>query len=81
MTSWISVSICGEDVEVTERFTYLGIDIHVSAGVSQRSTDVWVGPGESWISGSWDAALLVPVWEDESPSLQVLRVSSLALGL
>ena len=28
----LSVTVCGEDVEVTERFTYLGSDIHVSAG-------------------------------------------------
>ena len=28
----LSVHVCGEDVEVTERFTYLGSDIHVSAG-------------------------------------------------
>ena len=28
----LSVPVCGEDVEVTERFTYLGSDIHVSAG-------------------------------------------------
>ena len=28
----VSVSVCGEDVEVVERFTYLGSDIHVSAG-------------------------------------------------
>ena len=26
------LSVCGEDVEVTERFTYLGSDIHLSAG-------------------------------------------------
>ena len=26
------VPVCGEDVEVMERFTYLGSDIHVSAG-------------------------------------------------
>ena len=33
MTPWIlSVPVCGEDVEVTERFTYLGSDINVSAG-------------------------------------------------
>ena len=35
MTSWMLLSclpVCGEDVEVTERFTYLGSDIHVSAG-------------------------------------------------
>ena len=28
----LSVPVCGEDVEVTERFTYLGSDSHVSAG-------------------------------------------------
>ena len=28
----LSVPVCGEDVEFTERFTYLGSDIHVSAG-------------------------------------------------
>ena len=28
----LSVPVCCEDVEVTERFTYLGSDIHVSAG-------------------------------------------------
>ena len=26
----LSVPVCGEDVEITERFTYLGSDIHVS---------------------------------------------------
>ena len=70
----LSVPVCGEDVDVTERFTYLGSDIHVCKpevnrhlgrawgvidsldlavifmsllAVSQRSIDVWVGPGES----------------------------------
>ena len=28
----LSVPVCGEDVDVVERFTYLGSDIHVSAG-------------------------------------------------
>ena len=28
----LSVSVCGEDIGVTERFTYLGSGIHVSAG-------------------------------------------------
>ena len=28
----LSVPVCGEDVEVMERFTFLGSDIHVSAG-------------------------------------------------
>ena len=27
----LSVPVCGEDVQVLERFTYLGSDIHVSA--------------------------------------------------
>ena len=31
-TAFLSVPVCGEDVEVVERFTYLGSDIHVSAG-------------------------------------------------
>ena len=28
----LSAPVCGEDIEVMERFTYLGSDIHVSAG-------------------------------------------------
>ena len=28
----LSVPVCGEDVEVMEKFIYLGSDIHVSAG-------------------------------------------------
>ena len=28
----LSLPVCGEDVDATERFTYLGSDIHVSAG-------------------------------------------------
>ena len=31
-TAVLFVPICGEDVEVVEGFTYLGSDIHVSAG-------------------------------------------------
>ena len=30
--AFLAVPVCGEDVEVTERFTYLGSDIHVSVG-------------------------------------------------
>ena len=44
--------------------------------VSQRSTDVWVGPGDPWIHCG---AATVLVQEDESPSLQLLGASSLAL--
>ena len=39
------VPVCGEDVEVMERFTYLGSDIHVSAGcepeVTRRLDRAW----------------------------------------
>ena len=41
----LSVPVCGEDVEITERFTCLSSDIHVSAGCEH----VWVGPTEPWI--------------------------------
>ena len=32
----LSVPVCGEDVEVTERFTYLCSDIHISAGCEPK---------------------------------------------
>ena len=31
-TGILSVSVCGEDVEFTERFTSLGSDMHVTPG-------------------------------------------------
>ena len=41
----LSVPVCGKDVEFTERFTYLGSDIHVSAGcepeVNRRLGRAW----------------------------------------
>ena len=41
----LSVPVCGEDVEVVERFTYLGSDINVSAGcepeVNRRLGQAW----------------------------------------
>ena len=41
----LSVPVCTEDVEVTVRFTYLGSDIHVSAGceseVNRRLGRTW----------------------------------------
>ena len=41
----LSAPVCGEDVEVMERFTYLGSDIHVSAGcepeVNRRLGQAW----------------------------------------
>ena len=45
----LSVPVCGEDVEVVERFTYLGSGIHVSAGCEPEVNKRRVGPGESWI--------------------------------
>ena len=47
LSAILSVPVCGEDVEVTERFTYLGSDILVSAGC--ETIDIWVGPGQLWI--------------------------------
>ena len=60
MTFWMllswSVPICGEDVEVVERFTYLGSDIHVSAGceseVNRRLGRAW-GVMDSLDHGVW----------------------------
>ena len=50
----LSVPVFDEDVEVVERFTYLGSDIHVSAGcepeVSRRL-------GSHGFTGSWSAVL------------------------
>ena len=41
----LSVPVCGEDVEVMERFTYLGCDINISAGcepeVNRRLCRAW----------------------------------------
>ena len=52
----LSVSVCGEDVELVERFTYLGSDIHVSAGcdseVNRRLGRAW-GVMDSMDHGAW----------------------------
>ena len=52
----LSVSVCGEDVEVVERFTYLGSDIPVSAGceseVNRRLGQAW-GVMNSLDNGVW----------------------------
>ena len=52
----LSVPICGEDVEVTERFTYLGSDIYVSAGckpdINRRLGNAW-GVMDSLDHGVW----------------------------
>ena len=52
----LSVLVCGDDVEITERFTYLGSDIHVSAGcepeVNRRLGRDW-GVMDSLDHGVW----------------------------
>ena len=52
----LSVPVCVEDVEVVERFTYLGSDIHVSAGceseVNRRLGRAW-GVMDSLDHGVW----------------------------
>ena len=52
----LSVPVCGEDVEVTERFTFLGRDIHVSAccepEVNRRLGRAW-GVMDSLHHGAW----------------------------
>ena len=52
----LSVPVCGEDVKVVERFTYLGSDIHVSAGceseVNGRLGRAW-GVMDSLVNGVW----------------------------
>jgi len=59
MISWMLLSclcVCGEDVEVVERFTYLGSDIHVSARceseVNRRLGRAW-GVMDSLDHGVW----------------------------
>ncbi len=45
----LSVPVCGEDIEVVERFTYLGSDIHVSDGCESEVNRRLGRLGESWI--------------------------------
>ena len=55
--AFLSVPICGEEVEVTERLTYLDSDIYVSAGCEERSTDIW-GVMDSLDHGVWHCRYL-----------------------
>ena len=52
----LSMPVCGEDVEITERVTYLGSDIHVSTGcepeVNRRLGRAW-GVMDSLHHGVW----------------------------
>ena len=77
----MSVPVCGVDVEVVERFTSLGSDIHVSAGCEpevNRFLDWALGVIDSLLCS---VALPLPVQEDESPSLQFLGASIPALRM
>ena len=53
-TAILPVPVCGEDVEVMERFTYIGNDIHVFAGcepeVNRGLGRAW-GAMDHWIMG------------------------------
>ena len=46
----LPVPVCGEDVEVSERFTYLGSDIRLSAGCEP---EVNRRLGYAWCGGVW----------------------------
>ena len=81
LLSCLYLSVCGEDVEVIERFTYLGCDIHVCWLWARGQQTSGSGLGSHGFTGSWGVALPVPVRKDESPSLQVLGASSLALRM
>ena len=78
----LSEPVCGKDVEVMDRFNYLGSDIHASAGcepeVNSRLGRAW-GVMDSLDHGVWRCRYLC--MEDESLSLQVLGTSSLALQM
>ena len=76
----LCVPVCGKDVEVVERFTYLDSDIHVSAGC-EPEVNTESGLGSHGFIGSWGVAVSVPLQEEKNPSLQVLGASSLALRM
>ena len=59
----LSVAVCGEEVEVVERFTYLGSDIHVSAGCEPEINGYL---GSHGFTGSWGGVLSVLVQENEN---------------
>ena len=67
MTSWmdatvLSVPVCGEDVDVTERFTYIGSDIHVSTCCEPEGyRRLGSSPGSHGFIGSWGVVLSVPM--------------------
>ena len=80
-TAILSVPVCGEDGEVTERFTYLGSDIAVSAGcepeVNRCLGWAW-GVMASLDHGVWHYQYLCRMTK---VSLQVFGASSLVLQM
>ena len=74
----LSVPVCGEDVEVMERFTYLGSDIHVSTGceseVNRRLVRAW-GVMDSLDHGVWRCRYLYRTTEVRIFRSLVLPVS------
>ena len=77
----LSIPVCGEDIAVTERFTYLGIDINVSTGcepeVKRCLGRAW-GVMDSLDHGVWCCRYLCMRMK---ACLQVLGASSLALRM
>ena len=77
----LSIPVCSEDVEVTERFTYLGSDIHVSAGcesdVNRRLGRAW-RVMDSLDHGVW--RLPVPVRRTKVQVFRSLVLSVLLYG-
>ena len=82
----LSVPLCDEDVGVVERFTYLGSDIHVSAGcepeVNRRLCWTW-GVMEHWIMGGGAAGTCAGGRKSESSGPWCLQSCStdVRLGL
>ena len=76
-----SVPVCGEDVEFTARFTYLGSDIHVSTCELEVNRHLGRSRGVMDSLDHGVVALLVSLEEGESATLLVLGASSLALWI
>ena len=67
----LSVPVCREDVEVTKRFTYLGSDIHVSAGCEPECN---IRLGRAWgVMDSLDHGVWRCWYLCRRPKLRVFR--------
>ena len=80
----LSVPVCGEDVEVTERFAYLGSDINVSAGcepeVKRRLGRAW-GVMDSLDHGCGTAGTCAGGLKSESSGLWCFQSFSMDVRL